>query len=327
MRAIVCRGHGGPEVLQWTECPVPLVAPGEVLIKVKAAGLNRADIYQRQGRYPPPQGASALLGMECSGEIAAVGAGVKRWKVGAKVCALLAGGGYAEYVNVPEGQVLPVPDNVSLVDAAALPECLVTVWANVFETGAFKPHETILVHGGSSGIGTAAIQMVKIYGGSIIVTAGSDEKCDACRKLGADLVINYKTEDFVGIIERETDLGGVNVVLDMIGGEYLDKNLLVMAPFGRHISISTQQGPKAMLDLRIVMKKRLVLTGSTIRARPPEEKARLVKAIEEKVWPWVISGQYKPLIHKVFPIKEAAEAHKVMESSAHIGKMVLEVTS
>jgi len=327
MHAMLCSSPGGPDVLQWAEAPMPILATGDVLIKVAAAGLNRADLLQRQGKYPPPPGASPIIGMEVSGAIAALGPNVKRWKVGDKVCALLSGGGYAEYVAVPEGQCLPAPANLSLTEAAALPECIVTVWANVFEIAALKPGETILVHGGSSGIGTTAIQMAKILGAKIFVTVGSEAKAEACRKLGVDLVINYKTEDFAAAVLSATNNCGVDIVLDMVGGDYLARNLSALAPFGRHVSIATQQGSKANVDLRPIMQKRLIVTGSTLRGRAAEEKARLVQEVEAKVWPWVISGQLKPLIYKVFPIKNATEAHKVMETGAHIGKIVLEVAA
>jgi len=323
--AILCRNAGEPDVMHWAERTTPVPAPDEVLIKVAAAGVNRVDILQRRGKYPPPPGASDILGMEVSGEVVAIGNKVQRWKMGDKVCALLASGGYVEYVAAPEMQCLPVPQNMSMAEVAALPECIITVWANVFEAAGLKPGETVLVHGGSSGIGTTAIQMIKLHGGKIIVTAGSDEKCAACRKVGADAAINYKDEDFVSAVIRETNQRGVDIVLDMIGGDYVARNLSVLAPFGRHVSISTQQGRVATIDLRDIMQKRLTITGSTLRGRSQEEKACLVKEVEAKVWPWVLSGQLKPLVSHSFPIKKVAEAHKVMESSAHIGKIVLEI--
>ncbi|HEU0117776.1 MAG TPA: NAD(P)H-quinone oxidoreductase [Alphaproteobacteria bacterium] len=313
-----------PEELVYAETPMPSPKDGEVLIRVAAAGINRADILQRQSKYPPPPGASNVMGMEVSGEIAAVGQGVKRWKAGDKVCALIEGGGYAEYAVAREGQCFPVPKNISMIEAAALPEALVTVYANLFD-GTVKAGETILVHGGSSGIGTTAIQMAKLFGVKIFVTAGSDEKCEACRKLGADLAINYKTEDFVAAVEKATGGQGVNAVLDMVGGDYVNRNLATLASFGRHISIATQQGKNATVDFRLIMQKRAVVTGSTLRGRSPEEKARLCREVEAKVWPWVEKGQLKPLIYKTFPIKNALDAHKMMESSAHIGKITLEV--
>jgi NADPH2:quinone reductase len=322
---MLCPNPGGPDVLQWAEAPTPQPQENEVLIRVMAAGINRADLLQRQGKYPPPPGASPIIGMEVAGEIAVTGNKVSRWKVGDKICALLTGGGYAEYAVAPEGQCLPAPPNLSMAEAAALPEAIVTVWANLFETAALKSGETALVHGGSSGIGTTAIQMVKLSGAKIFVTAGSDEKCAACKKLGADLAINYKKEDFVAVIERETSGRGADAVLDMVGGDYVLRNLAALAPFGRHVSIAAQQGRQATIDIALVMQKRLVITGSTLRARSKEEKARLMHDVEKNIWPWVISGAFKPLIYKVYPIKNAAEAHKVMESGAHIGKIVLEV--
>ena len=322
---VECRGSGGPEVLQWAERPMPAPAPDEVLIKVAAAGLNRADLLQRQGNYPPPEGASDILGMEVAGVIAAIGGAVKKWKAGDKVCALLSSGGYAEYVTAPANQCLPVPPGLALRDAAALPEAVVTVWANIFEAGALKAGETVLVHGGASGIGTTAIQIAKAFAAKIFVTASSAEKCQACIKLGADLAINYKADDFVAAVERATDKRGVDVVLDMVGGDYVARNLSVLAPQGRHVSIAVQGGKNTAIDLWQVMRKRLIVTGSTLRHRSPEEKARLIKAVEEKVWPLVAAGRIKPLIYKAFAIKNVALAHKLMESGTHIGKIVLEV--
>lgn len=327
MSAIQCRGYGGPEVLFWTESPMPSFEAGDVLIKVTAAGVNRADILQRQGKYPPPKGASHIMGMEVSGEVIAVGRDVKRWMVSDKVCALLSGGGYAEYVVAPEGQCLPVPSNLSMIEAASLIETIITVWANVFETAALKPKETILLHGGSSGIGITAIQLVKLFGAYIFVTAGNDEKCMACQSLGADLAINYHDDDFVSAVLSETNKRGVDVVLDMIGGDYVARNLSVLAPFGRHVSIATQKGSSITVDMRTIMQKQLMLTGSTLRARSAEEKARLVGEVEKNVWPLVLSGKFKPLIYMAVPINNAAEAHKVMESSQHIGKIILEVAA
>ncbi len=327
MYAILCRGYGGPEVLAWVESPMPIMGVGEVLIKVAAAGVNRADILQRQGKYPPPEGASHIMGMEVSGEVVATAPDVQRWKVGDKVCALLSGGGYAEYVAAPEGQCLPLPQNISMIEAASLMETIVTVWANVFETAGLRKDETILVHGGSSGIGITAIQLAKIFGAKIFVTAGNDEKCFACQSLGADLAINYHDEDFVSAIMTATNKRGVDVVLDMIGGDYVTRNLSVLAPFGRHVSIATQKGSSVTVDMRQIMQKRLTLTGSTLRARPGEEKARLVREVEQNIWPLVEEKRFKSLIYQVVPIKNASEAHKVMESSAHIGKIILEVAT
>lgn len=311
--------------MQWLEQPMPVPQAGDVLIKVAAAGINRADILQRQGKYPPPPGCSDIIGLEVSGEVVALGPMTSRWKIGDKICALLSDGGYAEYVAVSERQCLPVPPDLSLIEAAALPEAVTTVWANLFEAAALKPHESVLVHGGTSGIGSTAIQMVKLFGAKIFVTAGSEEKCAACCAIGADLAVNYKTEDFVAVIEKATGGRGIDVVLDIVGGDYVARNLSILAPGGRHVSIATQGGRQASIDIGQVMRKKLMLTGSTLRHRPSAEKARLLAQIEAKIWPNVLSGNLKPLIYNVFPIKNAAAAHKVMESGAHIGKIVLEV--
>ena len=325
MQVIECHGHGGPDVLRRAERPVPQPAAGEVLIRVAAAGVNRPDLLQRAGKYPPPAGASDIPGLEVAGEIAALGAGVTRWRTGDKVCALLAGGGYADFATTPEGQCLPVPDGLSLIEAAALPETIFTVWANLFESGDLQAGAAVLVHGGSGGIGTMAIQMAKAAGACVFVTAGSAAKLEACCRLGADCAINYHEEDFAAVIARETDGQGVDIVLDSVGGAYVPRNLEALAPFGRHISIATQAGRMTTIDLRLVMQQRLTLTGSTLRVRPAAEKARLAREIETKVWPWIAAGKVKPLIYQTFALKDAAEAHKMMESGAHIGKIVLEV--
>ena len=325
MFSIICSEPGSPEVMQWGHSPVPDISGDEVLIQVAAAGVNRADCLQRQGRYPPPEGVSATLGLECAGVVVAKGSRVTEWTEGDRVCALLSGGGYAQYVAVPQGQVLPIPDGLSWAGAAALPEAIVTVWANVFEDGKLKPEETLLVHGGSSGIGTTAIQMVRLSGAGVMVTAGNDEKCAACDRLGASLSINYKAHDYVDAVARATKGCGVDIVLDMLGGEYVGRNLLTLAPLGRHISIATQHGKTAAVDMRLVMQKRLTLTGSTLRGRSPAEKARLVARVRDKIWPWVTNGSFKPLIYKEVSIKNASGAHKMMESGQHIGKIVLEV--
>jgi NADPH2:quinone reductase len=313
--------------MQLADYPLPVMGSGEVLIKVTAAGLNRADLMQRQGKYPPPPGASALLGMEVSGTIAATAANAKRWKTGDKVCALLSGGGYAEYVAVPESHCLPVPANTPLSQAAALPEAIITVYANLFDTAGLKAGDTILIHGGSSGIGTTAIQMAKAAGATVYVTAKTPEKCAFCRDLGANLAINYSDEDFVAAIKTATVNRGVDIILDMVGGDYINRNLQILAPHGFHISIATQQGARAEIDMRLVMQKQLILTGSTLRSRDRDEKARLIAAVEGEIWPWVASGKIKPYIYQSFPLKNAAEAHKVMETGAHIGKMTLEVSA
>ena len=326
MQAIQFDQAGGPEVLQLRDYPTPQPQAGEVLIRVAAAGVNRADTMQRQGRYPPPAGASSILGLEVAGEIVALGFGVTRWQLGDRVCALLAGGGYAQYVATAGGQCLPVPTGVSMTEAAALPEALVTVWANLFEAGGLVAGATALAHGGSSGIGTTAIQLVKLFGARVIVTVGSAEKAAACRLLGADHVVNYHEQDFVAAV-KDIARQGVDVVLDTVGGDYLNRNLATLAPHGRHVSIATQQGPKAELDLRLVMMKQLTVTGSTLRGRDMQEKARLVAAVEARIWPFVTGKAFKPLISNAYPLKNAGEAHKMMESSAHIGKIVLDAAS
>lgn len=325
MFAIICNEFGSADVLRWEEVAIPRPQASEVLIKVAAAGVNRADILQRQGKYPPPEGASTILGLEISGEIIELGSSNPRWKLGDKVCALLSGGGYAEYVAVPAGHCLPVPSTLALSDAAALPEAVATVWSNLFETGGLISGEAAFIHGGGSGIGTMAIQMARLQGAKAFVTVGSEEKAEACRKLGADFVINYKMQDFVEQTMGATNNQGVNVVLDMIGGDYVNRNLQILATFGRHISIATQQGKMASLDVGLIMRKRLMITGSTLRGRPMEEKVRLIGEIEKNIWPWVIEGRLKPLIYSRYPIKNAAEAHKMMESGKHFGKMILEV--
>lgn len=323
MKAILADPPGGPEALCVVELPVPQPGEGEVLIHVQAAGINRADILQRQGKYDPPKGASNILGMEAAGEIVALGKNVRRWKAGDKVAALLAGGGYAEYVAVPEGQCLPWPKGFNALQAGTTPEATFTVWANIFQAGRLASGETALIHGGSSGIGTFAIQMVKAAGASAIVTVGNDEKAQACIKLGAVYAINYKTQDFVQEVLAATNGRGVDVVLDMVGVDYVSKNIEALAPFGRHISIGTQRGTRAEIDIRRIMQKQIVLTGSTMRGRDVQEKCRLACEVEAKAWPWLEKGLVKPVIFQSFPMHQAAEAHKVMESSAHIGKIAL----
>lgn len=326
MTFIDCSGTGGPDAMHLSSRPIPKPGEKEVLIKVAAAGINRADIMQRQGKYPPPVGASDIIGMEVAGTIAALGSDSQRWKIGDKVCALLTGGGYAEYVSAPDTHCLPVPENLSLGEAAALPEAAVTIYANIFDSANLKPGETALIHGGSSGIGTMAIQMIKAMGAKVFVTVGTAEKAVFCRKLGADLVVDYKQEDFVAAVKAATSMRGVDVVLDMVGGSYVNRNLESLAPCGRHISIATQNGAKAEIDIRLIMQKRLTLTGSTMRGRNRAEKACLLAKVESKIWPLIEAGKIKPVIYQLFPIKNAAEAHKVMESGAHMGKIVLEVS-
>ncbi|MGB9151707.1 MAG: NAD(P)H-quinone oxidoreductase [Alphaproteobacteria bacterium] len=326
MTVVVCTGFCDPSVMRLAPRPMPVAGENEVLIKIAAAGVNRADLLQRKGKYPPPPGASEIMGLEVSGTVAALGKGVQKWKVGDKVCALLGGGGYAEYVTVPGNHCLSVPANISLKDAASLPEAILTVFANVFESAALKPKETVLIHGGTSSIGIAGIQMVKAHGAKIFVTVGSLDRMDVCRKMGVDLVVDYKREDFVPPVKNYTDGRGVDVILDMVGGEYIKRNLDALAHLGRHVSIASQGSPLAEIDVGVIMQKRLTLTGSTLRARDDAEKARLIAEVEAKVWPWVASGQIKPVIFQSFPLKNVAEAHKVMESGAQIGKIVLEVS-
>ncbi|KPF88196.1 NAD(P)H-quinone oxidoreductase [alpha proteobacterium AAP38] len=323
MRAIEISQPGGPEVLVPTTRPVPVPAAGEVLIKVEVAGVNRPDVVQRQGLYPPPPGASDLPGLEVSGTIAALGDGVTGWQVGDKVCALLGGGGYAEYATAPAGQVLPVPDGLDMVQAAALPETVFTVWTNVVERAGLIAGESFLVHGGTSGIGTIAIQLAKALGATVFATAGGADKVEACRALGADHAIDYKTQDFVSVVKEATGGKGVNVVLDMVGGDYLPRNIDCLALEGRHVSIAFLRGPKAEVNLAPIMMKRLTLTGSTLRARTAAQKAALAATVREKVWPLVTGGQVRPVIAKTFPLDGAAGAHRLMESSTHIGKIML----
>lgn len=323
MTAIGITGPGGPEVLVPEIRPVPKPGPGEILVKVAAAGVNRPDVLQRQGRYDPPPGASLLPGLEIAGEIAALGEGVDDWRVGDKVCALLAGGGYAEYAVAPAGQVLPIPKGLSMAEAAGLPETVFTVWTNVFERGALKPGESLLVHGGASGIGSTAVQLAKTLGARVFATAGDDDKCRAVERLGAELCVNYRLQDFVAEIKTATGGRGVDVVLDMVGGDYIPRNIELLAADGRHVSIAFLQGPKATLNMFPVMTKRLTLTGSTLRARPVAEKTRLAQAVQENVWPLIETGAFRPVVHATFPLALAADAHRMMEASTHIGKIIL----
>jgi len=312
--------HAPDKPLTLVQDEVPRPGAHEVLIRVAAAGVNRPDLMQRAGLYPPPAGAPTTLGLEAAGEIVELGAGVTRWHVGEQVTALLAGGGYAEYATAHEGAVLPIPTGLSLIEAAALPETVMTVWANVFESGALKPGETLLVHGGASGIGTTAIQMAKAHGARVIVTAGDDAKCKACEKLGADRAINYRTGDF----ETEVrDLGGADVVLDMVGGSYVQKNLNLLNDGGRCVMIAFLQGPQAEVNLMRLMLKRLTLTGSTLRSRAVEEKARIAHEVERQVWPWIAAGKLKPVIDSTFALREAEAALARLQSGGHIGKIVL----
>ena len=323
MHAVVIAEPGEPDVLQWTEVPDPVPGPGEVLVDVAAAGVNRADVMQRKGFYPPPPGAPPYPGLECSGTVSATGPGVTTFKTGDEVCALLAGGGYAEKVVVPEGQLLPKPRNLTLVQAASLPETACTVYSNVFMTADLKAGEVFLVHGGGSGIGTMAIQLAKNAGATVAVTAGSAEKLDACKRLGADIGINYREENFTDAIKRATDDHGADVILDIIGAAYLAGNVDALAIDGRMVTIGLQKGRKAELDMGTVMTRRLTLAGTTLRARPAEQKAKIVTAVRQHVWPLVESGKITPVIHRELPISEAAEAHRIMEASTHTGKILL----
>ena len=325
MLAITVPTPGGPEALVLAEVPDPTLAPDEVLLDVVAAGVNRADLLQRQGHYPPPPGASAYLGLECSGRVAAVGADVTGWAVGDEACALLAGGGYAARVAVPAGQLLPVPAGVSLVDAAALPEVACTVWSNVFMTAALAPGEWLLVHGGSSGIGTMAIQLAHAFGAHVAVTAGSAQKLEVCRSLGADVLVNYRDDDFVEAVKAATGGAGVDVILDNMGAKYLARNIDALAAYGRLMVIGLQGGTRAELDLGVLLRKRASVAATSLRARPAAEKAAIVAAVREHVWPLVASGAVRPIVHARMPLAQAADAHRLLESSTHIGKVLLTV--
>lgn len=324
MTAIGISRFGGPEVLLPTTLPVPLPGPGDVLIKVAAAGVNRPDAVQREGNYPAPPGASKIPGLEVAGTIAAIGAGV-RADIGAAVTALLTGGGYAEYAVAPYAQTLPVPNGLSMVEAAALPETFFTVWSNVFDRAGLKPGESFLVHGGTSGIGTTAIMLARAFGATVLATAGSDEKCRICKKLGAKRAINYRTESFDDVVMAATDNQGVNVILDMVGGDYTGRNLKCLAVEGRLVQIAFLKGPKMTLNFLPVMLKRLTLTGSTIRVRDVAFKAAIAQNLHDKVWPLLESGQVRPVIDQMFPLTQAAEAHRRLESGQHVGKIMLTV--
>lgn len=323
MKAVVITNPGGPEVLQLQEVEDPQIKDDEVLIKVEATALNRADTLQRKGSYPPPPGASPFPGLECSGIIEQVGKNVTRWKIGDQVCALLAGGGYAEKIAVPAGQVLAVPPGISVKDAAALPEVACTVWSTVFMMSRLSAGETFLVHGGSSGIGTFAIQIAKYYGAKVFVTAGADEKLAFCKDLGADVCINYKTEDFVARVKEETTGKGVDVILDNMGAGYLKRNLDSLNFDGRLFIIGLQGGATAEINLASLLARRITVQGAGLRNRTPENKAVIVKEVEKNVWPAIIADKVKPIVYKYFPLSEAAEAHRLMESSKHIGKILL----
>ena len=323
MTAIEIAGFGGPEVLKPTQRPRPKPGAGELLIEVAAAGVNRPDVLQRQGGYKPPPGASDIPGLEIAGRVAALGEGVAGWRVGDGATALVAGGGYAEYCVAPVPQCLPLPRGLDMVKAAAIPETFFTVWTNVFDRGRLKPGESFLVHGGSSGIGTTAIQLAHAFGSRVFATAGSAEKCAACVKLGADRAIDHKREDFVAVIEEATGGRGVDVILDMVGGGYFARNMKILALEGRLVQIAYLQGGKAEIDLGSLMMKRQTLTGSTLRPRSVAEKGVIAAALREKVWPLIESGRIAPVIFKTFPLAQAADAHRLMESNSHIGKIVL----
>jgi putative PIG3 family NAD(P)H quinone oxidoreductase len=314
---------GDAEAMRVGSRPVPKPAAGEVLIRVAVAGVNRPDIVQRAGHYPPPPGATDLLGLEVSGTVAAVGAGVEAWSVGDAVCALTPGGGYAEYCVTPAAHCLPIPAGFGMDAAAALPETCFTVWHNVFQRGRLKAGETFLVHGGSSGIGTTAIQLAKQFGARVITTAGSAEKCKACEELGADLAINYREKDWVEAVKGFAGKKGVDLILDMVGGDYVQKNLSVLAWDGRLVNIAFLKGAKVELNLALFMIKRQTFTASTLRAQSDESKTKIAQELHDQVWPLVAAGKVKPLIYKTFPLNQAAEAHRLMESSAHIGKIML----
>ncbi len=325
MRAIEIIAPGGPEVLRVAQRPVPVPAVSEVLIEVAAAGVNRPDVLQRKGGYPPPPGASDIPGLEVAGTIIAAGAGVKEWRAGDRVCALVTGGGYAEYVAAPSPQCLPIPRGLTPVEAAGLPETFFTVWVNVFERAGLKAAETLLIQGGSSGIGVTAIQMARAFGHRVFVTAGSADKCAACEKLGASRAINYRTEDFVAVVKELTGGRGVDVILDMVGGDYVPRELACLAEDGRLSLIAFLGGTKATIDMTDILRRRLTITGSTLRARSVEVKAAIAQSLKQKVWPLIEAGKIKPVIYRTFRLEEASAAHALMESSAHVGKIILEV--
>lgn len=324
MKAIIITRPGAPEVLQIADRPKPAMADNEVMVKVMAAGVNRPDVAQRKGNYPPPPGAPEdIPGLEIAGVITETGSDVQRWKTGDKVCALVIGGGYAEFCNVPEGQCLAIPDNLSFEGAASLPETFFTVWSNVFDRAQLQAGESLLVHGGSSGIGVAAIQMATALGSTVYVTAGSEEKCIFCEKLGAAKAINYKTENFSEAILQLTNHKGVNVILDMIGGNYMALNIKCLGDDGRLVMINAMNGKDVQVDLSAVMRKRINITGSMLRSRDTAFKSAIAKKLEERIWPLLASGKIKPVIYNILPAKDASKAHELMESSEHMGKIVL----
>jgi putative PIG3 family NAD(P)H quinone oxidoreductase len=323
MNYIQIEKHGDPEVLNLHSMPVPEPGPCEVLIKVAAAGVNRPDMMQRKGLYPPPPGATDVPGLEVSGTVVSLGQNVSEPPINSEVCALVTCGGYAEYCLAAASICLPVPEKISLVNAAGIPETFFTVWTNVFKRGRLKAGESLLVHGGSSGIGTTAIQLGKAFGATVYITAGTSDKCEFCNNLGADAAINYREQDFSEEIKRLTEGKGVNVILDMVGGPYFPKNIRLLADEGRLVQIALMQGSKAEVDFRSLLLKRVTLTGSTLRPRSAEEKTKIAQALQKNVWPLLESGAIRPIIHQTFPLKQASEAHRLMESSAHIGKILL----
>ena len=325
MRVVEISEFGPPDVLKIAERPDPVAAPGEVVIDVAAAGVNRPDVIQRYGKYPPPPGASDLPGLEVAGTISALGDGVTTWRVGDRVCALLAGGGYAEKVAAPQEQVLPVPRGLTMNQAAGLPETFFTVWTNVFQRGRLISGESILIHGGTSGIGTTAIQLARAFGATVMTTAGSDEKCAAAKTLGAAVAFNYRTTDWVAEARKATNGRGVDVILDIVGGEYIAKNLDLLAVEGRLLQIAFLKTAKAEIDFSIMMRKRATITGSTLRPRSPAEKGAIARELHQQVWPLLEQGVVAPVIHEVFPLERAADAHRLMESSTHVGKLILSV--
>lgn len=323
MLYIRCEGSGSPDVLVTDKAAIPTPGPGEVLIKVAAAGVNRPDVFQRMGNYPPPPGATDVLGLEVSGTIVGLGGDSGNWSIGDQVCALVASGGYAEFCVAPAPLCLPVPRGLSLIEAAGLPETFLTVWDNVFDRGSLRSGETFLVHGGSSGIGTTAIQLARAFGARVFTTAGNEEKCRFCTNLGADRAINYREEDFVQVVKTLTEGRGVDLVLDMVGGSYIQRNIEALALEGRLVQIAFLQGSNANVDFRSMMAKRLIITGSTLRPRSVEQKAEIAQSLKEKAWPLLETGEVKSIIFRTFPLAQASAAHRLMESSEHIGKIIL----
>lgn len=313
--------------LELAEIPVPKPARGEVLVRVRAAGVNRPDLLQRKGLYPPPPGITDTPGLEIAGDVAALGAGVAGWKKGAALCALVSGGGYAEYCTVPAAQCLPIPKGLDYTQAAGLPETFFTVWTNLFDRGQLKKGERVLIHGGASGIGTTAIQVARAFGAKVFVTAGSEDKCRQCKKLGAQLAVNYRERDFVAEVLQATESNGVDVILDMIGGDYIPRNLKALAPYGRHVSIAMQRGRTAEMDIFQVMSKRLTLTGSTLRPQSVAVKGAIAAALKKQVWPLISKKKIRPVVDRVFPLAEAQAAHDYLEAGAHFGKVILSVSA